>query len=254
VAIAPRIERIYRVRFDEGGLDGHLRASGYLRYAQDLAWIHSESAGFGREWYGERGLTWLARSIELEIIGAAEYGSEVRVSTEVTGFRRVWARRRSEFHEHGSERMLGLAITDWVLLNARGLPVRPPADVIEQFPTTGAAFTPLRIDLPPMTDEAAAGAGEFSPRLSEVDPYGHVNNAAYLDYVDEQLAAIGQRAAIRHRPRRYRGEFLAAAEPGMAIRAEAWPAESKWQLRLSSGERELFRATFESDDANWAGG
>ena len=60
-----RLTRTYRVRFDEAGPDGNLPAEGYLRYAQDLAWIHSETAGFGREWYGARGLTWLARAIEL---------------------------------------------------------------------------------------------------------------------------------------------------------------------------------------------
>ena len=101
---ALRIERTYRVRFDEAGADGHLRSSGFLRYAQDLAWIHSESAGFGRDWYSSRGLTWLVRSVELEIVGSVEYGAELTVSTQVIGFRRVWARRRSEFHESGNER------------------------------------------------------------------------------------------------------------------------------------------------------
>ena len=56
-----RIERTYRVRFDEAGPDGSLKSGGYLRFAQDLAWIHSESGGFGRDWYSERGLTWLVR-------------------------------------------------------------------------------------------------------------------------------------------------------------------------------------------------
>ena len=100
-----RIERPYRVRFDEAGPDGELRASGYLRFAQDLAWIHSESAGFGRDWYAERGLTWLVRAIELDVLYGVPYGSELDVSTEVIGFRRVWARRRSEFRSE--ERRVG---------------------------------------------------------------------------------------------------------------------------------------------------
>ena len=36
----------YRVRFDEAGPDGHLRTSGFMRYAQDLAWQHSADLGF----------------------------------------------------------------------------------------------------------------------------------------------------------------------------------------------------------------
>jgi acyl-ACP thioesterase len=254
VPIAPRIERTYRVRFDEGGADGHLRASGFVRYAQDLAWIHSESAGYGRDWYFARGLTWLARCIELEIVGEAEYGSEINVSTEVIGFRRVWARRRTEFRHHDNDRALGIAITDWVLLNARGIPVRPPADVTAQFPVTGTDFTPLRLELPAVPAGSTPRRIEFSPRLSEVDPYGHVNNAAYLDYVDEHLAATGRRGDIRHRPRRYRGEFLAAAEPGMALTGESWDAHDGWCYRLVAGDRELFRARFDADNSNWVGG
>jgi hypothetical protein len=38
----------YRVRFDEAGPDGNLRTSGVLRYAQDVAWRHSEVLGFDR--------------------------------------------------------------------------------------------------------------------------------------------------------------------------------------------------------------
>lgn len=124
-----RIERTYRVRFDEAGPDGNLRSGGYLRFAQDLAWIHSESAGFGREWYGERGLFWLVRGVELEILDAVEFGSEVVVSTEVIGFRRVIARRRSEIRRVGSERIIAEAFTDWVLLNDAGRPVRPPEEI-----------------------------------------------------------------------------------------------------------------------------
>ena len=67
--VALRLVRPYRVRFDEAGPDGNLRASGFLRYAQDLAWVHSDSAGLGRDWYAAHGLTWLARAIQLEIVG-----------------------------------------------------------------------------------------------------------------------------------------------------------------------------------------
>ena len=86
MTFARRLEHDYRVRFDEAGPDGLLRASGYLRFAQDLAWLHSESGGFGREWYSERGLTWLVRAIELDIVGEVDYGARLTVSTEVIGF------------------------------------------------------------------------------------------------------------------------------------------------------------------------
>ena len=127
MSLVTRLERPYRVRFDEAGPDGMLRSSGYLRYAQDLAWVHSESAGFGRDWYRTRRLTWLVRAVELDILDDVGYGAELIVSTEVTGFRRVWARRVSQFHLAHAERPVAEAITDWVLLGAGGRPVRRAA-------------------------------------------------------------------------------------------------------------------------------
>ena len=182
-----RIERSYRVRFDEAGPDGQLRSSGYLRFAQDLAWVHSESEGFGREWYGERGLTWLVRAIELDIRVDAAYGGELRVSTEVIGFRRVWARRKSEFYVPGSNAPTAQALTDWVLLNARGMPTRIPVEITEAFAGHAPDYTPLRLQLPPTPD--GASTMPLTVRRSELDPMAHVNNAAYIDYLDEHVFA-----------------------------------------------------------------
>lgn len=253
MAASARLERPYRVRFDEAGPDGRLRSSGYLRYAQDLAWLHSESAGFDHEWYTERGLTWLVRAVELDIVSAVEYGSELIVSTEVIGFRRVWARRRSEFHAAGSERPAAIAITDWVLLNARGAPTRVPIEIVEVFVEPQASFMPMRIELPPTPADANAFA--WTVRRSELDPMAHVNNAAYLDYLDEGILTGFRPDAPLDVPRRYRAEFVASAEPGAELVGRGWQAETAWLYRLEdAGGREMLRAHLETDPANWVGG
>jgi acyl-ACP thioesterase len=254
VSFERRIERAYRVRFDEAGPDGFLRASGFLRFAQDLAWVHSERAGFGRDWYSARGLTWLVRAIELDLLANVEYGSVLDVSTQVVGFRRVWARRRSEFKPHGHERMVGVAITDWVLLNAAGRPVRPPQEILDVFGAEEAFvdFTPMRMAVP--TAPADAQPREFRPRRSELDPMAHVNNASYLDYMDEQFLGLER---IRHGlpvPRRYRAEFLWSAEAGAKVIGRGWKEDAAWNYRLSTDERELFSARLETDPADWVGG
>jgi acyl-ACP thioesterase len=247
-----RIERPYRVRFDEAGPDSQLRASGFLRFAQDLAWIHSESAGFGREWYSDRGLTWLVRAIELDVLQSVEYGSSVEVSTEVIGFRRVWARRRSEFRPLGQGELVGVAITDWVLLNANGRPVRPPQEILDAFGSDFGDFTPMRMQQPTVPEYS--NSREFRPRRSELDPMAHVNNAAYLDYMDEQFLGLER---IRHGlpvPRRYRAEFLFSAEAGAKVVGRGWEDDAAWNYELATDERELFRARLETDAANWVGG
>lgn len=247
-----RIERTYRVRFDEAGPDGNLRAAGYLRFAQDLAWIHSESANFGREWYAERRLTWLVRAIELDVLGDVAYGGELSVSTQVVGVRRVWARRRSEFMARGAERPIGVAITDWVLLNANGRPARLPAEILAAFGPQATEFTPVRLAQP--EPPADAEPRQFTVRRSELDPLGHVNNAAYLDYLDEHYLAVTGRAALAV-PRRYKAEFIASAEAGMTLGSLGWPAGQSWSYRVADDHGgEVFRASLETEPAMSVGG
>jgi acyl-ACP thioesterase len=252
-AVPPRLERVYRVRFDEAGPDGHLRSSGFLRFAQDLAWIHSEVAGFGRDWYNGRQLTWLVHAIELDVLADVPYGCEIVVSTEVIGLRRVWVRRRSEFRALDEERLNAVAVTDWVLLNARGFPTRVPTEIVEVLKSPPGNFAPLRVG--PATPPPTASARAFHVRRSELDPMAHVNNAAYLDYLDEQF--LGDDRA-RHRlpiPRRYRAEFLASAEPQRNLTGQGWREDHSWSYRLTDdGGRELFRARLEADPASWVGG
>lgn len=249
-----RIERPYRVRFDESGADGRLPASGYLRYAQDLAWVHSQAAGFSRRWYEARGLVWLIRAVELELLDDARYGSTLDATTEVLGFRRVWARRKSEFRRAGEARIVAVATTDWVLLNSRGTPVRVPADIVELFGDGGGpAFTPLRIDVP--QPPADASVRRFTVRSSELDPMAHVNNAAYLDYLDDHRRASGGDGDVSVLPRRYRVEFVLPAEREMELEARGWPVELAWCWRLSDvSGRELVRARLETEPATWVGG
>lgn len=248
-----RFEATYRIRFDESGPDGRLPASGYLRYAQDLAWLHSSNEGFDRAWYGQRGLSWLIRAIELDVLEGAAYGEELHVSTEVLGFRRVWARRRSEFSHSHDQRPLALATIDWVLLNSAGQPVRVPLELSESFEAQAeTAFTPLRVQLGEALPEASRS--EFAVRRSELDPMAHVNNAAYLDYLDELLASAGQAEEAVRLPRRYRLEYVRPAEQGARLRGSLWRSEAAWSCRLESAQgAELLRARLETQLADFIG-
>jgi len=61
--VQARFEAEYRVRFDETDRGGLLRSSGYLRFAQDAAWLAASPtagtwSGPGRCWAQPLGTCW----------------------------------------------------------------------------------------------------------------------------------------------------------------------------------------------------
>ena len=217
----------YRARFDECDPAGFLRTSGLLRFAQDCAWIHSESLGFDREWYASRGLWWVVRCVDLQVEVATQLGATLHVTTQVAAWRRVWARRRTDVAGPDGSRV-AFVHTDWVLTDARGMPTRVPRDVESVFGGLGT-FTPARVTLPAVPDGALET--RFTVREHDLDPMGHVNNARYVDWLEEGVAAVAA-AHDRQVPRRYRLEYVAPAAAGAELRGSAWRTPSGAAYRL----------------------
>lgn len=238
----------FRVRFDEAGPDGRLRTSTLLRYAQDLAWYHSARRGFTRAWYAERGLTWLARAAEVAVLGAVGVGGELVATTRVVGWRRVWARRHTEFVDEAGA-LVAWAHVDWVLLDVRGAPTRIPAAFEATFGAPGADFPLARVDAggPP----ADADRASFAVRPQELDPMDHANNAVYADWVEERVIIAGGDdglAATRALPRLLRLDYARAAERGATVAAATWPDPDRrsWSCRIADpGGNDLLRARLE---------
>lgn len=230
-----RVSVAIRIRFDEAGPSGIARPSTLLRHAADLAWIHSERIGFGRAWYAERGLLWLVRGVELRVLGPIRDGDALTATTEVVAVRRVLARRRIAFHAASGD-LAAVALVDYALILAGGQPTRIPAYFGTAFGVENETFEPTRVRVaaPPEAFTLA-----LAVRPQELDPMAHVNNAVYLDWVEEAILAVGERdpaaatelAAI---PRRYRLEYLAAAGPGQRVDATAWRGdEGGWACRIA---------------------
>lgn len=234
----------YRVRFDEAGADGRARASTILRYAQDIAWRHSEDRGFDRSWYAQRGRWWVVRSVDLEILAPVLMGRTVRLATAVIGHRRIWARRLGEARlVDGS--IAARILTDWVILDDRGRLVRIPEAFGEAFPNPEIEGEIIRVPPVPLPDDAVRVV--LGVRPADVDPMAHVNNAVYLDWVEHALAAagLGAEAPI---PRRLRLEYVASAGPTDEVEAIAWPMDASgdaWRavVRRATDGLDLVRAS-----------
>ena len=234
----------YRVRFDECRPDGRIRTSVLLRYTQDLAALHSSSRGFGREWYAARGITWLVRAAEVEVLAPIEIAADLVGTTQVAGWRRVWARRKTEFRDAGGALVAQVRI-DWVLLDARGVPTRIPAEFEPVFGAVPTSVGLMRVELGGVPGGAERTARRVRPH--ELDPLDHVNNAVYADWLDEAILGTGPRgaSAVGAVPRLARLEYARAASPGATVSAEVWRDDEAWSCRLSDDDGDLMRARLE---------
>lgn len=229
----------HRIRFDECDAGGLLRSGGYLRLMQDLAWRHSEALGLGRDWYRERRIAWLVRYADLRIAAEARSGDVLHVTTWVTGWRRVWARRESSASVDGAT--VASATIDWVLIDASGRPVRIPTDTIERFTDGLPTFQPGRLALPEPPPDAVTHPWPVGIR--DLDPMAHVNNATYLDVLDEALAMGAATLSGPRPPVRYEVEYLRPALPGRTVSVVHWGADGSTFARCSDPEgEELVRA------------
>ena len=232
----------YRIRFDEAGPDGLVRASTLLRYAQDVAWRHSEHLGFDRGWYQARGVGWVVRGLDLELLEPSPMGHTLRVSTAVVGHRRIWARRLGECRL-ADGRLAARITTDWVLLDSRNRIVRIPADFGLAFTNPEIRSEIVRV---PPPDGLPVRTLDVRVRVSELDPLDHVNNAVYVDWLDEALVAAGWGVATAL-PRRARVEYLASAERDDDVAVELYGDAKRWAavIRRSDG-LDLVRASGEN--------
>ncbi len=246
MAYPQRIEQPYRARFDECGADGSMRSSGYLRYAQEMAWVHSEQLGLDRPWYEERNFTWVVRSLQLDVLAPIVHGQIFTVSTEVVGWRRALARRRTELCGPAGS-VAALVLIDWLGVGPSGSPVRIPNEIVTMLSQAGAAtFEPTRVPLP--AGPPLATRHEVTILSRDIDPMAHVNNATYLDLMEEGLNAAGASADLGRVPRRYRLEYVTAAELGDQLSGTIWRDVTGWTYRLrGDGARDVLRARLETD-------
>jgi acyl-ACP thioesterase len=234
----PSVARVaYRARFDECGPDAFARPSALLRWAQDVAWIHSERMGFSREWYAERDLAWVVRAMELLVLAPIRMGTTVEVETQVVGFRRVMARRRTEVRTLDGA-LAAVVVNDWVMTDVRrAAPSRVPPEFAVIFGVPADGYEPIKVALPPTPPDAPRS--EVVARASEIDPMAHVNNAAYLDWLDEAIGTLDAAgaSAVARLPRTYRLEYLLPVARGVAHVATPWPSgDGGWAYRLTRGD------------------
>ncbi len=227
-------ERTFRVRHAECDIHGVVRDANYLRYMESAAFDASAAAGYDQARYQAIGCLWLIRETSIDLRGELRMNDAVTVKTWVADFRRVRSRRAYELRRVATNEVVATAYTDWAFLEAAtGRPAVIPAELIAAFFPEGPSDQPEpRPRFPAAEPPPDAFTMQRRVEWRDLDSAGHVNNAAYLDYVEEaarqHLAAGGwptarlAAAGLALAARRHRIEYRQPALPDTTLRVTTW--------------------------------
>jgi acyl-CoA thioester hydrolase len=180
--------RSFRVRHYECDAYGHLNNANYLRYMQETAFDASAAAGYDLRRYEEMGRLWLIRESEVEYLQPLYYNDLVNVKTWVADFRRSTSRREYEFYNGSSGELAARGATNWAFLDSTSnRPARIPVEMVTAFIPESASEQHLSRQAFPQAPPPPSGVFSTIRRViwRDIDSQQHVNNAVYLEYVEE---------------------------------------------------------------------
>jgi len=199
-----------RVRLGDAGPDGAARLDALARYLQDVASDDTRDAGFEAP-----GGVWVVRRTVLHVVRRPQLESVVRLETFVGGLGPRWAERRTTLslvpapaagdsgHAGARREIVAEAAALWVYVDRVSAFPKP---VPGGFENVWGDARGRRVSGRLSHGEPPAGARRrpWVLRSSDFDTLGHVNNAAYWEVVEDEMArrggtGAGGRYAVEHR-------------------------------------------------------
>ena len=175
-------ERI--VRLGDVDPSGALRLDAIARYLQDVASDDALAAGL------PNALGWVVRRTLIRVDHMGVTSERVTLTTFCTGAGRSWAERRTSIvGEHGAHIE---AVSLWVQIDLdSGRPAKLGDDFFELYGASAADRTVSSKLSLPSRPPADAPRQAWEYRQTDLDPFGHVNNAAHWAVVEEIIQQGG---------------------------------------------------------------
>jgi YbgC/YbaW family acyl-CoA thioester hydrolase len=212
----------YTVRYDEADSYGSLTPTAFLRYMQDIAALDTEDAHMNDDGY------WIIKRTIVSFRQPVTLLTRLEITTYGMGFTRITAQRGYDARIVGSEDKDPIisARTIWVYVDARGRPARIPARTTEVwFPDGSISPQPDTPWLPFPQDPPEQIV--YPVRFSDIDSIGHMNNAAYVETLDNAAWETYRKLDITQENTtinalEYEIEYKGSARLGDQIEIQTW--------------------------------
>lgn len=209
---APHFDATYRIRTGDVDSAFRLRLDGAARLLQDIANDNIEQSGFQ-----DSDPFWILRRTVIDVYSPIEWPGSIELSRWCGATSSRWSNMRvrmtspaqaDAFNTHPGPD--GLIETEgfWIKVNEKGLPSRMSDGMAEMVAgmtdELRLRWVAMNTDTPP--EQPSVADRRHRLRVTDFDPFEHLNNAAYWAMVEDELA---EHPDLRDRPHRAVIEYLA---------------------------------------------
>jgi acyl-CoA thioester hydrolase len=182
--------RTFRVRWSEVDASGQVGPAAYLRYLVETAYDWAIAGGLGEaDGSNPLGLLWMIRESEINFIAPLSYNEIFDFTIWMVSWQRVRGIRAFEMVRKSDGAIIAQGTQQIVSFDAATLrPLNLPEHLLEKYRIEEPRQFPVtrfpRLSAPPASAQVTQRVVEWA----DLDQMEHVNNAIYLDYVDEATA------------------------------------------------------------------
>ena len=209
------MELDYRLRWLDFDRFGRIQPVAVLDMCQDVATLHAERMGIGRDKMIESGVFWAVIRAKYEVVRSPEHFQVVRVKTWPHSPSRFSFQRDFLITDAASGETLIKATNEWVLVD---LETRKFAKMQEHYDGpddfSNERLFEGRLRKIASFEEGNRPVHTVTPAFSDIDLNGHVNNARYPEFVVDALSP-DESCAIHAMQIDYRQEVLPGAPLAM---------------------------------------
>ena len=185
------VDRIYtlehRVGYFQVDQDNRIHLSSLFKLLQEAAIHHATQGNIGTQLMEEKGESWILNRVVLKLERYPRYEEALVIQTWATQMKHFKGFR--EFRIMAGKELIGKVSTLWLYINLEEKSIaRLANEVIKNFPKgPDDIYFPnldrLRLSAP----GPEAGETKVTLRYSDIDGNQHVNNAAYMDFLQTAL-------------------------------------------------------------------
>jgi acyl-ACP thioesterase len=178
--------QVFEVHSYEVDPFGQITLTALGSFLQEAAYNNVRALGWGLDELNQRGLTWVVRSMQIEVVAPIRETVRLEIDTWPSGSERLAVFRDYEIRGAGGA-VVARAASQWLVLDLeRRRPVRPETVIDPDL------LVDARHVLPPGGDRLARlerwdEERRLGVRYQDIDMNLHANNAAYLSWLIEAL-------------------------------------------------------------------